>query len=121
MSDRFSAGRVHFRSVGGAIGDDFADFSAQFLKARNKFARGAIASRKKYTFPAQLECKLVDQSRCGSALADVSDLETGELRRIGCGFANGCDSGSGQQITEIYPEQRETVGDCGNCVLASEN
>ena len=56
MSNRFPTGGVNFRSVNGAIGDDVGDFSAKFLEARNKFAGSAIASRKKYASPAELEC-----------------------------------------------------------------
>ena len=87
MSDCFPADGVYFRSVDCSIGDDFGDFSAKFLQAWNKFRGGAIASRKKYTLPAELECKLVDKSCGGSALADVGNFETSQLRCFGRGFA----------------------------------
>jgi len=120
MSNCFPAGGADFRNVDCAIGDDFGDFSAKFLQARNKFGGSAIASRKKYTFPAELECKLVDKSCGGSALADVGNFETSQLRCFGRGFADGRDFGSGWEITAIDSERGETLGDGGNCVLACE-
>ena len=80
----------------------------------------AIASRKKYTFPAELECELVDQSCGGSALADVGNFKTSQLRCFGRGFADGRYFGSGWKITEIDSERGETLGDGGNGVLACE-
>src|SRR5207245_8803750 len=66
MSDCFPAGGVDFRIADCSIRDDFGDFSAKFLQARNKFSGSAIASRKKYTLTAELERNLVDKRRSGA-------------------------------------------------------
>jgi hypothetical protein len=75
--DCFPAGCVNFCSVGSAICDNFADFGTESLEARNQLAGGAIASRKKYAFPAQFGRELVDEGCGGSSLSYVSDMETG--------------------------------------------
>jgi len=42
--------------------------------------------------PGKFGRELVDQGRGGSALADVRDIETGQLCRGGGGFADGGDA-----------------------------
>src|SRR6266481_4721098 len=90
--DCFPADCVNFCGVGSAICDDFDHFGVESLEARNKLDGGAIASRKKDAFVTQFGRELVGEGCGGSALADVSDIETGQLCRLGRGIANGGDA-----------------------------
>ncbi len=96
--DCFPAGCLNFCTVGCAICDDFGHFGTESLEARNELTGGAIASRKKHAFARQFGRELVDEGRGGSALADVRDIETGQLCRGGGGFADGGD-GEGSWVS----------------------
>ncbi len=64
----------------------------------------------------------MDQGSGGSALTDVSDIETGELCRIGGGFADCGDAERSQRkIPGFARNDGNTVRDGSNCVLAGED